>query len=277
MNDDSARVAQPRPRPFDIALVIIGPTILAAGIVPFNGSPGLAALGFVAGCALGVIAWRWPRVAGPGLLVLSVPGIAYGLVFALYTLGMPPALVSLWGSAAFLVGGVGVLRRRSAARRPMRHFFVQAGLVGSLAVIFLLYFVFLWPPQGRAILLSLPTVKQQVVAPRIRAEAGGVWAAYWATPQVTLPKALESVQAPLESDGWTVVDSSLWGRGSSLISAQRGAYSLEVVYVPDAPATYWPTGAYMAAYVRRAPARLFAEPDVRAAPARLLAEPDPNR
>jgi hypothetical protein len=28
MNDDSARVAQPRPRPFDIALVIVGPTVL---------------------------------------------------------------------------------------------------------------------------------------------------------------------------------------------------------------------------------------------------------
>jgi hypothetical protein len=276
MDDDFAHATQPRPRPLDIALVIIGPTMLAAGLSMFKGSPGLAALGFVAGCALGAIAWRWPRVAGPGLLVLSIPGTAYGLVFALYTLGMPPALVSLWGSAAFLVGGVGILRRRSAAQRPGRHLVVQAGLVGSLAVIFLLYFVLLWPPQGRAVLLSLP-IMEQAVEPRVQAEAGGVWAAYWATPRVTIPEALESVRGPLESDGWTIVDSSLWDRGSPLISAQRGAYSLEVVYVPDAPATYWSTGAYMAAYVRRAPARLFAEPDVRTAPARLLAEPDPNR
>ena len=113
--------------------------------------------------------------------------------------------------------------------------------------------------------------------PRVWALAGGNWAADWAAPRVTLSEVLETVKRSLESDGWTIVDSSLWGRGSSLISAQRGAYSLEVVYVPDAPATYWPTGAYMAAYVRRAPARLFAQPDVRTAPARLLAEPDPNR
>ena len=276
MDDDFAHATQPRPRPFDIALVIIGPTMLVAGFGLFKGSPGLAALGFVAGCALGAIAWRWPRVLGPGLLVLSVPGTAYGLVFALYTRGLPPALVSLWGSAAFLVGGVGVLRRRSAARRPMRHFVMQAGLAGSLAVIFFLYFLFLWPLRGKAILLSLPIVKQ-AVAPRAQAEAGGVWAAYWATPRVTIQEALESVQDPLESDGWTVMDSSLQGNGMPLISAQRGAYSLELVYVPDAPATYWSTGAYMAAHVRRAPARLLAEPDVRTAPAQLIYEPDPNR
>lgn len=276
MDDDLAHATQPRPRSIDIALVIIGPTMLAAGIVPFNGSPGLAALGFVAGCALGVMAWRWPRVAGPGLLVLSAPGTAYGLVFALYTLGMPPALVSLWGSAAFLVGGVGVLRRRSAAQRPGRHLIVQAGLAGSLAASFLLYFVLLWPPHGRAVLLSLPII-EPAVEPRVHTEAGGVWAAYWSTPRVTIPEALESVKRQLESDGWTIMDSSLRGQGSPLISARRGAYSLGVDYVPDAPATYWSTGAYMAAYVRRAPARLFAEPDVRTAPAQLLTEPDPSR
>jgi hypothetical protein len=153
---------------------------------------------------------------------------------------------------------------------------MQAGLAGSLAVILFLYFLFLWPLRGKAILLSLPIVKQ-AVAPRAQAEAGGVWAAYWATPRVTIQEALESVQDPLESDGWTVMDSSLQGNGMPLISAQRGAYSLELVYVPDAPATYWSTGAYMAAHVRRAPARLLAEPDVRTAPAQLIYEPDPNR
>ena len=137
----------------------------------------------------------------------------------------------------------------------MRYF-----VIGSLAAVFLLYFVILWPPQGKAILLSLPII-EQADAPLVQAEAGGIWAAYWTTPRVTIPEALESVKRSVESDGWTIVDSSLWGQGIPLISAQRGAYSLEVIYEPDPPSPYWSTGAHMAAYVRRAQARLFDEPD----------------
>ena len=85
---------------------------------------------------------------------------------------------------------------------------MQAGLVGSLAAIFLLYFVIMWPPRGKAILLSLP-IMQQAVAQQVQAEAGGNWAAYWTTPRVTIPEALESVKGSLESDGWTIVDSAL--------------------------------------------------------------------
>jgi hypothetical protein len=260
MDDDLAHATQPRPFPTDIALVIIGPTVLVGhGIPPAEVLLWQAALGFVAGCALGAVAWRWPRVAGPGLLVLSVPGMAYGLFFVLYTRGMPADLVSLWGSAAFLVGVVGVLRRRAAARRPMRHFFVQAGLVGSLAAAFLLYFVFTWPPRGKAILLDLPVV-EQAAEPRVWALAGGNWAADWAAPWVTLPEALETVKRSLESDGWTIVDSSLSGDGTPLISAQRGAYSLVVIYSYPHSVGGEPE-ADMAVYVRRAPAQLINEPN----------------
>jgi hypothetical protein len=257
MNNNSTIATHPRPHLFDLFLVVIGPTMLAAGFGMFTGPQWLAALGFVAGCALGIIAWRWPKVAGPGLLVLSIPGMFYGIVFTLYTLGMPPALVSLWGSAAFLTGGVGVLRRRSAARRPGKHFAVQAGLVGALAAAFLLFFVILWPPRGKAILLNLPIMQPAAAPQQVQAEAGGIWAGYWTTPRVTIPQALESVKGPLEANGWTIVDSSLHGLGIPLVSAQRGAYSLEVIYEPEAPRPYWSTGAYMAAYVRRAKARRF--------------------
>jgi hypothetical protein len=138
---------------------------------------------------------------------------------------------------------------------------VQAGLVGSLAAVFLLYFVILWPPQGKAILLNLPIIRQ-AAAPQVQAEAGGIWAAYWTAAEMTIPEALESVRGPLESDGWTIVDTSLYGLGIPLISAQRGAYSLEVIYEPRAPRPYWSTGAYLAAYVRRARARQFPGFDV---------------
>jgi hypothetical protein len=47
----------------------------------------------------------------------------------------------------------------------MRHFSVQGGLVGSLAAAFLLYFVLMWPPQGKAILLNLPGVEVDVRLP----------------------------------------------------------------------------------------------------------------
>jgi hypothetical protein len=260
MDDDFAHATQPRPRPFDIALVIIGPTVLVGFGIPLVGVLLWgAALGLVAVCALGVIAWRWPRVAGPGL-VLAIPGIAYGLLLSLYYFGMPAALISLWGSAAFLVGVVGVLRRRSAARRPMRHLFVQAGLVGSLAAAFLLYFALMWPPQGKAILLNLPIV-EQAVEPRVRPVGGGNWAAEWTTPRVTIPEAFETVKRSLESDSWTIVDSSLRGNGIPLISAQRGAYSLVVTYDPDQRSFGGEVATYMAVYVRRAPAQLIYEPD----------------
>ena len=216
----------------------------------FNGLSWFAVLGFVVGCLLGAMAWWWPRVAGIVILVLSIPAMFYSLGFTLYTLGMPQALVSLWGSAAFLIGGIGILRRRSATRRQWRHIFIV-----SLAAVFLLYFIILWPPQGRAILLSLP-ILEQGNPPSVQAEAGGIWAAYWTTPRVTIPEALESVKRSLESDGWTIVDTAIYPH---LISAQRGAYSLEVIYEPEAPRPYWSTGAYMAAYVRRAKARQFDE------------------
>jgi len=252
MSDDKM---QPRPRLFDIILVVIGPTMLAAGFGMFKGSPWLAVLGFMAGCALGAATWRWPKVAGPGLLILSIPGMLYGLAITLYTLGMPQALVSLWGSAALFAGALGVLRQGAAPGQPIRYF-----VIGSLAVVFLLYFVILWPPQGKAILVSLPIIKQ-TVSPQVQAETGGIWAAYWTTEPMTIPEALESVKRSVESDGWTIVDSSTSGHGFPLISAQRGAYSLEVIYEPAPPGSYWPTGAYMAAYVRRAQARQFDEPD----------------
>ena len=81
--------------------------------------------------------------------------------------------------------------------------------------------------------------------------------ASWSAPRVTIPQALENVTQLLESDGWTIVDTTFFGPGTVLISAQRGAYSLEVIYEPEAPRPYWSTGAYMAAYVRRAKARTF--------------------
>jgi hypothetical protein len=278
--DGFAHATQPRPRPIDIALVIIGSTVLVGLFMrPAELWLWHAALGFVAGCALGVIAWQWPRVAGPGLLVLSILSMAYNLVLALYILGIPPAgLLGLWGSTALLVGAMGVLRRRSAAQRATRHFVVQAGLVGSLGAAFLLYFVLSWPLQGKAILLNLP-IMEQAVEPRVSALAGGSWAADWTTPRVTLPEALETVKRSLESDGWTIVDSSLWGEGVPLISAQRGAYSLLVIYDrvtydPDFRRVDASADASMSAYVRRAPARLIEEPDVRRAPARLIDEPD---
>lgn len=58
---------------------------------------------------------------------------------------------------------------------------MQAGLVGSLAAIFLLYFVIIWLSRGKAILLSLPIIPP-AVAEQVQAEAGGNWAAYWTTP-----------------------------------------------------------------------------------------------
>jgi len=260
MDDDLDHTTQPRPRPIDIALVIIGATVLASlGIPPAQVLLWQAALGFVAGCALGAVAWWWPRVAGPGLLVLSIPGMAHGLFFVLYTRGMLPDLVALWGAVAFLVGAVGVLRRRSAARRPRQHLFVQAGLVGSLAAAFLLYSVFTWPPQGKAILLSLPIV-EQAAEPRVWASYGGYWTADWAEPRVSLPEALDTVKRSIESDGWTIVDSSLRGDGTPLISAQRGAYSLLVIYTYPDIVGGEPEGD-MAVYVRRGPAQLINEPN----------------
>ena len=76
---------------------------------------------------------------------------------------------------------------------------------------------------------------------------------------MTIPEALESVKSLLESDGWTIVDTTFFGPGTVLVSAQRGAYSLEVIYEPEPPDLYWSKGAYMAAYVRKAQARQFDE------------------
>ena len=105
---------------FDLALVVIGPNVFAAVFAMEAGSMRLVIMGFVAGCTLGVLAGRWPKVAGPGLLVLSIPGMVVALFLTIYTLGMPYTLFMLWGSTAFLVGGVGVLRRRLAALQPRR-------------------------------------------------------------------------------------------------------------------------------------------------------------
>jgi len=232
--------------------VVIGPTLFAAGFGMFKGSPWFAVLGFVTGCVLGAVAWRWPKVAGLVIVVLSIPGMFYSLVFTLYTLGMPQALVLLWGSSAFLTGGMGILRRRSTTRRPWRHIFIA-----SLAAIFLLYFVIMWPPQGKEILLGLP-ILEQGDPPQVTTDAGGIWAASWSAPQVTIPEALENIKLLLEADGWTIVDATFFGPGTVLISAQRGAYSLEVIYEPEPPGSYWPD-AYMAAYVRKGQARQFDE------------------
>src|SRR4030065_1166787 len=92
MNEPSVLIARSRPSLFDIFLVAIGPVILAGAPNIFIGSQLLVAQGFVAGCALGAIAWRWPRIMGPVLLVLSIPALAYSLVLTLYTLGMPNLL-----------------------------------------------------------------------------------------------------------------------------------------------------------------------------------------
>ncbi len=263
MKDGFALIARPRPSLFDIVLVVVGPVIFAAAPYIFMGEQLYLVQAIVAGCVLGAIAWLWPRIMGPGLLILSVPALAYSLILTLYSGGMPNWLVSLWGSAAFLVGGVGVLRWQSAARQPMRHIAIQAGWVGALAAAFLLYFVILWPPQGKTILIRLPIMKQ-AVAPPVQLGAGGVWAACWNTPQVTVAEALDSAENLLESDGWTMVDTASSPQGL-LISAQREAYSLEVLYDPEATSHYCSTGgdtgAYLAAYVRRAQARQFTEFD----------------
>ena len=221
--------------------------------------PWVLVLGFMAGCALGALAWQWPRIMGPVLIVLSIPALAYYLLLTYYTLGMPVYLVFLWGSVAFLIGALGVMRRHSGARKPARHIAIQAGLVGSLAAVFLLYVAILWPPQAKTILYSLPIMKQ-AISPHDRLASGGGWFACWFTPQVTVPEALESAKNMLESDGWMIVDSMLYSQHNILISAQRGAYSLLVIYDPDASDRYCSTGyettsAYMAAWIRRAQAR----------------------
>lgn len=259
MIDDSVHNTKPRASPFDIVLVAIGPIILAGAPNMFIGSNLLVAQGFIAGCALGAITWWWPRIMGPVLLVLSIPVLAYSLILTLYSAGMPNWLVSLWGSAAFLVGGVGVLCWHSAALRPMRHIAIQVGWVGSLAAVFLLYFLFMWPPHGKAILIRLP-IMTHLVAPQVQLGAGGVWAACLATPRVIVTEALDRTKNLLKSDGWTIVDTASSPQGI-LISAQRGAYSLEILYDPEATSHYCSTsadtGAYIAAYVRRAQAKQF--------------------
>jgi hypothetical protein len=176
---DNAEViaAQPRPQLVDLILVVAGSTMLSAGYSMLSLSWRPLILGFLGGCALGVLAWRWPKAAGPGLIVLSIPGLLFGLFLTIYTFGMPHALVSLWGSVVFLIGAIGVLRWRSATRQPKKHAIVQAGVAGSLAGIFLLYFLILWPAQGKAILLELPIV-EQADAPQVRIEGGGNWAGY---------------------------------------------------------------------------------------------------
>lgn len=251
MNANYALKIRSRPRLLDLALVVIGLTLLGVGFDYFRDSLFFSGIGFAAGCVLAALAWLWPRVAAPGLLVLSIPGMFYALFLTYYTGGVPQAVVGLWGSAAFLAGAVGILHRRSAARRPARYF-----VIGALAVVFLFYFLLMWPPRGRAILLSLP-IMSGAGAPQARMEAGGVWAAYWTPARVTLQEELESVTPALEADGWTIVDSSLEGFGMPIVSAQRGAYSLEVIYDPDPPGRPTSMGAYMAVYVRRARARTF--------------------
>lgn len=119
MNANQALSAQTKPEPFDLFLVVIGPTVLAAVQSNlFTGSARYAALGLAAGCVLAAIAWCWPKVAGPGLLVLSIPGMLYSLFLALYTIGMAYTLFLLWGATAFLAGGVGVLRRARPLSDP---------------------------------------------------------------------------------------------------------------------------------------------------------------
>lgn len=207
MSDGTVLIARQRPSPFDIFLVAIGPVILAAGDYLFIRLPW--PLGFVAGCALAAMAWQWPRIMGPVLIVLSIPALAYSIMLTIYTLGMPIMLVFLWGSVAFLIGAVGVMRRQSAARKPARHIAIQAGLVGSLAAVFLLYVAILWPPQAKAILISLPIMKH-AISPQVQIAGGGGWSACWFTPQVTVPEALESATNLLERDGWMIVDSALY-------------------------------------------------------------------
>jgi hypothetical protein len=138
---------------------------------------------------------------------------------------------------------------------------VQAGGFGALAAVFLLYFLIMWPPRGKAILLSLPIIPPAVVE-QVQAEFGGNWTAYWTTEQVTIPEAVKSLKVTLESDGWTMVDSALDPAGGvALVSAQREAYSLVVMYDPKNPSPYWSTGdytgAFMTASVRRAKAPHF--------------------
>jgi hypothetical protein len=261
MSDASVLKARPRPALFDIFLVVLGPVILAVGEYMFIGSSSFLVPAFVIGCIIGAAAWWWPRLMGPVMLVLSIPALAYSLFLTLYTGGMPYTLVLLWGTLAFLIGGVGVFRWRSAARRPMRHIGIQASLVGSIAVVFLLYIVILWPPQGKTILINLPIVKQ-ATAPQVRLEARGFWSACWAPERVSVPEVLENTKNLLETDDWTIVDTALNNPDFPLmISAQRGAYSLEVLYDTDPSTHYCSTGtesgAFMAAYVRRGQARHF--------------------
>ena len=262
MNNDTSPTVQPQLAPVDLVMVVIGPTVLAAVIKILTGAQWRpSAQVFVAGCVLGFLAWRWPKVTGPMLLVLSIPVMLYSLFLALYTLGMPYTLFLLWGSTAFLAGGVGVLRRRKVALAPKRHFFVQASLLGALAAVFLLYFLIMWPPRGKAILLGLPIIAPAAVE-QVQAGFGGNWSAYWTTPRLTIPQAVESLKGPLESDGWTIADSALDPAGGvALVSAQREAYSLVVMYDPGNPSPYWSkgpeTGAFMTASVRKAKARHF--------------------
>lgn len=93
MNDDSIVETQPRPHPFDLALVVIGPTMFFAGFAAsyiIKGSLWTVTLGFVVGCALAAAAWWWPKFAGLVILVLSIPALFYGLFFMLYTLASLP-------------------------------------------------------------------------------------------------------------------------------------------------------------------------------------------
>ena len=84
MNDNSSLSTQLKPHPFDLALVVIGPTLFGAVLGMFNGSSWSSVLGFVTGCALAATAWWRPKLAGLVIVVLSVPAVFYGLVFTLY-------------------------------------------------------------------------------------------------------------------------------------------------------------------------------------------------
>ena len=85
MSDGTVLIARQRPSPIDIFLVAIVPVILAAGYyMVFIRLPWFLVLGFVAGCALGAMAWQWPRIMGPVLIVLSIPALAYYLFLAYY-------------------------------------------------------------------------------------------------------------------------------------------------------------------------------------------------
>lgn len=249
-----ARDTPTHPHTLDLALLAVGSALTGLGIDMFSGAFLLASIGLAVGCASALAAWIWSRRVAPVLILVAVAVVASAILYAFYTLLSAQSLVAAWGAFSYVVGTSGVtLTRKRDADRARRVTF-EALMLGVVGALMLTYFLAAWPLEGRTMLLDLSMAKQANVHDA-RPEAGGIWSAYWGTSRVPSRAAVENIETQLAADGWSFVSAN--SDTSPIVSAQRGDYSLEVLYDPDANHRYWPTGATMSAYVRRGPARRF--------------------